>query len=397
MQHLRRSLALCAALCLGAAAPAAAESRQEAAAAFDAGEMAFKKGKYDSAAQSFEAAYKAFAAPEIAFSAAQAYRLANSLLSKPRPEYVKRAIELYELYVGAVKEGGRVSDAAVHLHSLRGQWRDLEAEGATRSAQMVYDRTQLTVWAAADGAEVKIDGKPAAAYAYLDVAPGEHVVEVSAPGYFPFEQKVSVAKGAQVPVTAELRARPSILHIATESGAEIALDGRPVTLVDGAVEAPAGKRYLTITRSGREPFARELTLEPGGETHVQAKLATTSRRRAARWVLWGTAGLGVVTAATTTVAFLADSKAVEQRDVPNQPSDDAYERWRQRRDAFRTTAFVAGGLTLAAGMTAAFLYFSDHQRAEARPLGDDEPAKRGPQFTPMVWADGAGLGLQGGF
>lgn len=398
----RRSLALCALCWLCAATPAWAqemtEDRKEAARAFNAGEMAFKKAKYDSAAQSFEAAYKAFAAPEIAFSAAQAYRLGNSISPKARPEYVKRAIELYELYVASVKEGGRVADAAVHLQALRALWRDLDAEGAARAAQMIYDRTQLTVWSAVDGAQVEIDGKPATAYAYVDVTPGEHVVEVSAPGHFPFEQRVSVAKGAQVPVSVELRAKPATLRITTEAGAEIAIDGRAVSLVDGKVETAAGKRFVTVTRAGREPFAKELTLAPGAETKLAAPLATTARRKGARWVMWGTTGLAVVTAATATVAIIADGKAVDQRSVPNQPSDDEYERWRQRRDSFRTAAFISGGLMLAAAATTAVLYFSDHPRAQAQPFSEtDAPPKGGPLFTPMVWAEGAGVALQGGF
>jgi hypothetical protein len=412
--HPRTALALLAALALltspawvpgwraGTAlaqpAPAdAAVDRAEAARMFGAGEMAFKKADYESAAQSFEAAYKAFPAPEIAFSAAQAYRLGNSLLPRPRPEYIKRAIELYEVYVAANKQGSRVRDAATHLQSLRDLWRDLEAAGAAKAAQMSYDRTQLTVWAAAEGAEVKIDGKPATAYAYVDVEPGEHVVAVAAPGHFPFEQLVSVAKGAQVPVAAELRAKPAVVQIATEDGAEIAIDGRPVTLVDGKVEAAAGKRYLTITRPGREPFSRELALAPGGRAEVAAPLATTPRRKAARWVLWGSLGVLGVTAISTTVAFIADAKAVSQRDEINQPSDREYEKWRTRRDTARTAAFTTGAIALAGGAVAAVLYFADHPRAPAPPLLEEAPAKGGPQFTPMVWSEGAGVALQGGF
>lgn len=379
--------------------PASAADRQEAAKMFGAGEMAFKKADYESAAQSFEAAYKTFPAPEIAFSAAQAYRLGNSLLPRPRPEYVKRAIELYELYVAASKGGSRVRDAATHLQALRDLWRDLEAQGAAKAAQMSYDRTQLTVWAAAEGAVVTIDGEEATAYAYVDVEPGEHVVAVSAPGHFPFEQLVSVAKGAQVPVAAELRARPALVRLETEAGAEVSVDGRPVTVVDGKLEVAPGKRWLTITRAGREPFSKELALAPGGTSRVAAPLAITARRKAARWVTWGSLGMLGVTGLTTTVAFIADSKAVAQRDEVNQPSDREYEKWRSRRDLFRNAAFTTGAIALAGGAVAAVLYFSDHQRAGAPPLLEEEgPEPRsGPQFTPMVWAEGAGVAMQGGF
>lgn len=401
MSSVRITLAM-AALALGLVVASgravAQEDRKAAAELFGAGEMAFKKADYESAAQSFEAAYKAFPAPEIAFSAAQAYRLGNALLAKPRPEYIKRSIELYELYVAADKQGSRVKDAANHLASLRQLWRDLEAIGAAQAAQMRYDRTQLTVWAAADGAEVTIDGKAEKAYAYVDVTPGEHVVAVRAPGYFPYEQRVSVAQGAQVPVTAELVAKPATLRIATEGGAEVSIDGRPVSLVDGKVEAPAGKRLVTITRAGRLPYSEELVLGPGAEASIDAPLATTDRRKAARWVMWGSAGMLGVAAVTATVAFIADGKAVDQRDAVNQPDDRAYEKWRSRRDSFRTAAIVTGAVSVAAAATAAVLYFSDHQRAGAPIFRGEQPEpKSGPQFTPMVWGDGGGVAIEGGF
>ncbi len=105
-----------------------------------------------------------------------------------------------------------------------------------------------------------------------------------------------------------------------------------------------------------------------------------------------------VAGAATTIALIADAKAVDQRQVVNQPSDQSYERWRGRRDNFRTAAFVTGGITLAAAATAAVLILSDHPREEAQPFRDDEgPRKEGPQFTPMVWAGGAGVTMEGGF
>lgn len=386
-------------LWLALASPAAAEDRKEAARLFGAGEKAFKMADYDSAAQSFEAAYAAFPAPEIAFSAAQAYRLGNSLLPRPRADYVKRAIELYELYVERDRRGGRVADAAVHLQALRAIWRELEGSGAGRAAKPIYDRTQLTVWVEVEGAEITIDDEETTAYAYVDVEPGEHVVAVDAEGYFPYEQKVSVAKGAQVPVSVELRAMPATLRIDTEAGAEISLDGRPVALVDGEVQTAAGRRWLAISRAGRVPRTQEVVLTPGGELSLRAPLTATTRRKAARWVMWGTSGLLAVTAGATAVAFVADARAVEERERVNQPSDRAYEIWRGRRDTFRAIAFASGTLTLAAAATAGFLYFSDHARGEPSPLRDGGDRERRPQFTPMVSIEGrgAGVALRGGF
>ena len=86
-----KALAILLALCAVAAAQAV--DKKAAERYFRAGEKAYKAQNFEAAAQNFEEAYKAAAIPEIAFSAAQAYR--RQFRVDPRPEYVKRSVELY--------------------------------------------------------------------------------------------------------------------------------------------------------------------------------------------------------------------------------------------------------------------------------------------------------------
>src|SRR5262245_17667713 len=94
-------------------APARADNRGEAERYFRAGAKAYAAQSFAAAAADFDEAYKQLPLPEIAFSGAQAYRRLYRV--EPKPEYLKRAVELYRVYLDKVKTGGRVGDAADSL------------------------------------------------------------------------------------------------------------------------------------------------------------------------------------------------------------------------------------------------------------------------------------------
>src|SRR5436305_266246 len=77
---------------------------------FHAGAEAFKQQRFSAAAEAFEAAYKEEHLPEIAFSTAQAYR--RQYFISPKLAFAQRAVELYRVYLDAVKSGGRIGDAS---------------------------------------------------------------------------------------------------------------------------------------------------------------------------------------------------------------------------------------------------------------------------------------------
>jgi len=379
-------------ICLVAMTAGADADKQKAADLFAAGEQAYKMSNFIGAAQNFEAAFQELPAPEIAFSAAQAYRLQFQIDQKPHN--AKRAIELYEIYVKANGKGKRAGDAATHLDNLRAAYRDLVAAGKATDDAIAVERTQVSVWVPIEGATVTIDGSRTDAYAYFDVAPGDHTVAVEAEGYLPFSQKVSVARGAKVPVPVELAARPATLHVDTDAGARISVDGRLVRATGGALEVPAGKRFITITRRGRKPFSREIEARPGATLNLEAKLETTGQRRAARWALLGAGVLAGLTVATSTVTLIAQGKAQDLIDVRLEDSA-AYTTWRDRRNTFRTASIVLGSATVLAAGAAVALYLFDNPGAEGAPAMI-EPAKPGDvTFTPMGLADGAGISVEG--
>ena len=98
------------------ATAAHADPQAEAERYFRAGAKAYAAQNFQAAAADFDEAYKAMALPEIAFSAAQAYRRLYRV--DPKPDYVRRSVELYRVYLDKVKTGGRVGDAADSLGEM---------------------------------------------------------------------------------------------------------------------------------------------------------------------------------------------------------------------------------------------------------------------------------------
>ena len=93
---------------------------------------AYSAQSFSTAAEEFEQAFAASPMPEIAFSAAQAYRRAYR--SEPRPQYVRRSVELYKIYLAQVKTGGRIGDAADNLGEMERELDRLKQSGAALAA-----------------------------------------------------------------------------------------------------------------------------------------------------------------------------------------------------------------------------------------------------------------------
>jgi hypothetical protein len=391
------------------AGSAAADDRQVAERYFRVGAKAYAAQSFGAAVASFEEAYKALPLPEIAFSAAQAYR--RLYRTDPQPQYVRRAVELYRIYLAKVKTGGRVGDAGDSLGEMERELDKLEARGAKTRVEVV-ERTRLGVNVSisdqraseagvlheiADatgdqlpGVTTKLDGKIVEPFALLEVTPGDHVVQVTADGYFPVEKKQRAVSGATSLVEVELAPRPARVTVKTEPGARIVVDGRAGT--SALLELAAGKHVLTILRGGREPFGRELIVNRGQALVIAAPLVKTSRRRAVPWLLGGG---GVLAATSTTTAILAvvhDGRATALRDriaSGNAPASEAdrFDREVRRRDDLKTAAIVFGGGALVAGAIGAALYWFD--------APSEGPVR--PIVTPTVAPGSAGISVAGRF
>ncbi len=375
-------------------AVAHAEDRTTAERYFRAGAKAYAAQNFQAAATNFDEAFKALPMPEIAFSAAQAYRRLYQV--DPKPHYVRRAVDLYQQYLAKVKTGGRVGDAADNLADMKRELAKLEAAGvSTKEApsQKAQTRIGINVALADQKSELAavreigdatgtaaqitatIDGAKVEPFALIEVAPKEHVVTVSADGYFPIEKKAVGIEGQSMFVDVELQPKPARLAVRTESDARISIDGRFVaTAPTTALDVAAGKHLVTVLRRGREPFVKELTVTRGQDVALAASLQPTARRRAVPWLL-GTSGVLLAGATTTGIfAVLRDQRATELRDgieMGDRPASDAdaLDRAVSSRDRFVTWTCVLGGAAVVAGGVAGMLFYFDRPSAESATLG----------------------------
>lgn len=390
------------ALCL--LAGLAHADRKKAEQYFRAGERAFQAQNFAAAAQSFELAYQELDLPEIAFSAAQAYR--RQFYVDPKPDYAKRAVELYRHYLDKVKTGGRVADASDGLAEMNRELdripgRGGQAAGIQRGTRLIVnaivegqDRTSMTELSLLPGsteldAKATIDGEEAKLSAPIDVAAGEHTVVVSAAGYFSITLKKRVEEGETEVAEAVLRPQPAILSIETEAGAQITIDGRPATAKQSL---PAGTHVLSIHRRGRVPVVRELTIGRGEQRVLELPLAPTTQRKSVKWVAIGSGVVAALAIGATVLALDADatmSTLADKREREGISADELarYEKAVRRRDQQRDAAWVLGGMTLAGGALAGMLYWFD----------TPTPSERSTRVVPVIGSEGAGATVVGRF
>ncbi|HEU0033986.1 MAG TPA: hypothetical protein VFQ53_25340 [Kofleriaceae bacterium] len=382
-----------------------ADDRASAERYFRAGAKAYAAQNFAAAVANFDEAYKALPVPEIAFSAAQAYR--RLYRTDPQPQYVRRAVELYRVYLDKVKSGGRVGDAADNLGEMERELDKLEARGIKTRVQQV-ERTRLGVNVSIvgkaetgalreigdatgetlAGVTATLDGKPVEPYALVEVAPGEHTVRVSAPGYFPVEKKQRAVAGTSSLVEVELAPEPAKVTVKTEASAQILVDGREQS--SSALELPAGRHVVSIVARGRVPISRELDVARGQTLVLDVPLAKTGRRRAVPWVLGGASVLALGAAASATLAIVHDGRASDLDDQIRagnapEPTGDAFAREVDARDRYRTGALVLGGTALVAGAIGVSLYLFDRPSIS----GTVESLR----VTPSVGAGGGGVTL----
>jgi hypothetical protein len=386
-------------------------TKAEAERVFRAGESAYNGGQYAVAAQAFEEAYRLLPVPAIAFSTAQACRLQYFIDKEPRR--LKRAIELYRLYLQQMTQGGRRDDAASSLAELEPILTRVEEEqrrrgmGPIDADPIASATTQLMISSQVAGARASLDGAAAAEMPLIrDVKAGAHKVRVEANGYFPVEQTATAVEGRLVVVEVQLAPRLARVQVRAPSGATIAVDGRSVATTPLArpVEVAAGKHLVTVTRRGRHAWSREIEVARGGQVDLEAELRTTGQRKLAYWVLGGaaasaiTAGVygGLALKTDSDASALADRRAMQAL-TPGESAE--YARLVDERDDRARMAYVMMGVTGALAVTGGLLFVFDVPSAEmdVGTIGGGAATAPSVSVAPWVSSDGAGVSVGAGF
>jgi hypothetical protein len=388
---------------------------------FRAGEKAYQAQSFQAAALNFEQAYKSLPIPEIAFSAAQAYRRLYRLEAKV--DDCARAVELYKVYLGKVKSGGRVADAADALSEMEHELDKLIKAGAKVSPQLAAEHTQLGISVQLGDAGhggmheieeggghatpelvVTLDGKPVEPYAPNNVVPGEHKIHVEAPGYLPVDRTETSIQGTSNMVEVVLAPQPARIAVSTEDAARISVDGRPAgTAPHAALEVPAGKHLVAIVHRGREPFVRELVLTNGQQAALDAPLEKTWRRSMVPPLLVASGLLAAGSVTATLFAFHYntaagnDLKAIHAGNASPQTYVD-FTNDKSDRDRTRAMAWAGGAGSVGIAAVAVALWYFDNPSAERiAPPRVTNPIGASLLLAPIVGPGAAGAAISGHF
>ena len=107
------------------------------------------------------------------------------------------------------------------------------------------------------GGQVVVDGKPLGATPVkVDMAPGEHALEIRLAGHATHRQVVAAHEGK--PVDVDVTMLDAVPLAVSQPGAQVLMDGEPARVEDGAVVLPGPGAHVVIVRVAR---FREAKLE----------------------------------------------------------------------------------------------------------------------------------------
>ena len=256
------------------------------------------------------------------------------------------------------------------------------------------------------GVLVSFDGARPTTAVSAEVTPGKHTIKVTAEGYEDETRTAEAYEHTTVPVPFTLREKPARLEVIAPPGSEIEVDGRAVGVLPLSlpIDVPAGPHFVAVLKSGKKGYSKEVTLERGKLTRVEASLDTTGQRTTA-YVFFAAAGAGVVAGGVfTAVAFLEQGNAASinnSRSTRNISAANlaSYNSALDQRDMWRTAAIATFGGSLAVLATGAVLYAFDKPHVTASgPLEPVRPREAPrPEFgvAPMFGPGIAGLSLAG--
>ncbi len=270
---------------------------------FDAGSLAYERGRFDDASRAFEAAYELLPEPAIAFSLAQAHR--RQYFVGHDSADLERAIELFRRYLAEVPEGKRRADAVDQLQQLELVPRQT-ADDASRERAQDQRSTELVLYANGANAQASVDdGDFVAVPTIVATTPGTHRVRMRAPGYLVGTTAAIAVAGRMMPVTLQLAEAPAHLRLHTRPGATIVVDGRVVgrAPLSAALELSAGPHALVVRAPGRITQWRPLRLAREQSLSLGVALPRTRQRTAALALLGTGAGLWLAGATTVGLAF----------------------------------------------------------------------------------------------
>jgi hypothetical protein len=343
----------------------AADHEADGRALFESGVKSYQKGEYAAAIVAFSEAYRITKRPGLLFSLAQAFR--RSYEKTREPAHQREAVSYYQRYLATNASGERRAEAANWLRQLA------PSTTAQAPSDVEAARAQLVVAVNVPDARLKLDGRPVDTLPHAaDVAPGKHHLEVTAPGYAPYQRDVDVPPAAVLPINIELVRAVSRVEVLGVSGAEVLIDGvRVGELPSQGFSVAAGRHTVEVRQRGYFTLRQTIQSTPGVPQTLRLSAAPTTRRTAS-WVLVGAGA--AATLAGGVLGYLALRKQADAQSLQDQPGmASAFEQELGARNDLRLAAAVTAGAGGVAGVAGLVSIVTEGFGPLRRPPGASAP------------------------
>ncbi len=364
----------------------APNASQRAADLADAAALAASMGEYAFAIQAFKQAHASSGSADLLFAIAEAYRQRHALEGSPID--LEQSVASYRRYRDAAPTGDHAADAERTLPLLERELASVVVDDQARAQALREEssKTWLAVSSLTSNATVRIDGKAALGLpAFVVVAPGKHVLLVTAPGYSTTTSMVDLGAGATHAETVVLDPKPAKLDVREPSGAEVYVDGISVGVAPfpAPVDIEPGLHTFTLASNGHASHTERLDLLRGKTRTVAVDLPATNQRTAAL-ALVGTGGVTLSAGiAFGVLAVIKDRSASSIGRRFNQSltgnEQQRYDDAIAARDRFRIGAGIAGGVGLGLTALGGFLFAFD-----SRPPPTPQKSGRSPKALLVV-------------
>ena len=366
--------------------PLPPEQRDEAAAKrlMDAGKTAFRDERFADAIELFAEAYRIHPQVTLLYALGSAHRRAYELGGGT--DHRRLSIRRYQQYLSEAPEGESADFAQNYLTALLAE-RDLGIED-----EVV---TRILVATVAEDAMMSVDGStPLPAPGVISVAPGNHELRVTAPGYAEFVQSVDVPEGATYQIDATLTGLDGSLVIDGPKRAWVHLDGKSVGRLPLAtpLRAAPGPHVLTISKNGYETLHLDVDLERDGWLPVRTRL-DQSNKRIASYFLFGLGSAGTIAGCVTLGFALGHQARAAELDSKRENGQlsiaeyDLYREFVDQRNNMRIASAISGISSGVLLLTSMILFVNDNPRqTQGRAV-----ARR---WTPIVGPGQAGVALR---
>jgi hypothetical protein len=203
-----------------------------------------------------------------------------------------------------------------------------EAQRRRGGASAAATTGRLIIFSPQQGAQVFVDEALVGELPVepQELAPGDHTLRVTRPGYTDFTQVVTIRAGQDVTVEVELFAVTAVLRLDTDpAGAQVFVDDRFAGRTPGDFELDEGERTVRIRLSGYQDVLRRIVARPGDRQELSLTLerlppdqdptlARSSAWYESPWTWVAVGGGALAIAAVVTIVVLASGSGPSQLD-----------------------------------------------------------------------------------